>query len=253
MRISVVIPTWNEAAWLPRLLKTLDQLQDIDEVIVADNNSSDGTEEIALRHSARLITGGRPGVARNKGAAVAKGDVLVFIDADTMISQDVVNLVRSQLADPRFVAIHFRSFPITGSKFRRFCYSVMDTYFRLLSFTGLAFGVGSFIAVKNSAFRQVGGFNEGVNAAEDLDLLRRLSKIGKIKYETSVPVYVSSRRFDVENVLVYLLKCLLWAFLRLAGTDRSLVPYAWTGYPHFLAEKETNILEANLISARRNP
>lgn len=253
MRVSVVIPTWNEAAWLPRLLKALDQLHGVDEVIVADNKSSDGTEEVALRNSARLVSGGRPGVARNKGAAIAKGDVLVFIDADTVISQDVINLVRSHLADPRFVAVHFRSCPITGNKFRRLCYSVMDTYFRLLSFAGLAFGVGSFIAVKNSAFKRVGGFNEGVKAAEDLDLLRRLSRDGKIKYETSVPVYVSSRRFDVEIVLIYVMKCLLWAFLRLAGTDRSLVSYSWTAYPHFLAERESNILEANLISARRNP
>lgn len=251
MKISVVIPTWNEAAWLPRLLKNLDRLTGVDEVIVADNDSDDGTGDIAKRHSAKLVGGGRPGVARNTGAAAAAGDIVVFIDADTLISQDVVHLLKAHLSNTNVVAVHFRTCPITRGIFRRSCYMVMDAYFRLLSLAGLTFGVGSFIAVKKHAFEQVDGFNEGVQAAEDLDLLRRLGRIGKVKYETSVPVYVSSRRFDVENVLLYVIKCLLWAFLRLAGTERSLIPYAWTGYPQFLAEEETPIWEAQVMTARR--
>lgn len=250
MRISVVIPTWNEAAWLPRLLETLDRLQGIDEVIVADNNSSDGTGRIAKRHSARVVSGGLPGTARNSGAAIAAGDIVVFIDADTLVSQDVVDLLKVHLSNSSIVAVHFRICPITLSKFRRTCYALMDAYFRLLSLVGLSFGVGSFIAVKKRAFEQVGGFNQDVKAAEDLELLRRLSRIGRVKYETSVPVYVSSRRFDVESVFLYVIKCLLWAFLRLIGTGFSVVPYVWTGYPQVLAEKEASVLDGRVSVVR---
>ena len=84
--VSIVIPAYNEENYLPRLLRSI-QAQDFPdvEIIVADADSTDRTAAIARSAGARLTRGGVPAVGRNNGARLAKGDYLLFIDADTVI------------------------------------------------------------------------------------------------------------------------------------------------------------------------
>src|SRR3989441_11539274 len=88
-RISVVVPTWNEAKYLPALFESLRrQTVPPDEVIVADSGSSDGTAEVARAAGAVVLEGERrgPGEGRNRGAAVAAGDGLLLMSRDCRLS-----------------------------------------------------------------------------------------------------------------------------------------------------------------------
>jgi Glycosyl transferase family 2 len=71
-RLSVVIPTWNEEAWLPYLLDVLKSYDEVAEIVVADNDSSGRTVDIASAAGCLIARGGRPGPARNNGAAAVQ-------------------------------------------------------------------------------------------------------------------------------------------------------------------------------------
>ena len=89
MILSIIIPTYNEEEYLPVLLDSI-KMQNFDdyEIIVADANSTDRTREIAEEYGCIVIDGGLPAVGRNKGAKAAKGEYLLFLDSDLMLTED---------------------------------------------------------------------------------------------------------------------------------------------------------------------
>src|SRR5467141_1547762 len=94
--ISFVIPAWNEESVLGATLEALSvatrHLTEPSEVVVSDDSSTDQTAEIARRHGARVVTVQRRQISatRNAGAREAQGDLLIFIDADTLVTPEVV-------------------------------------------------------------------------------------------------------------------------------------------------------------------
>src|SRR5207302_117233 len=81
--ISVIIPAWNEAKYLPALLDSLqNQTRSPLEILIADSESTDGTQDLAEARGALLVPGDRrgPGEGRNRGARAARGDVFLFVD-----------------------------------------------------------------------------------------------------------------------------------------------------------------------------
>ena len=88
MKISIIIPTYNEEEYLPYLLESIKRQDFTDyEVIIADANSTDRTREIAKDYNAKIVDGGMPAVGRNKGAAAAQGEFLLFLDADVIMTR----------------------------------------------------------------------------------------------------------------------------------------------------------------------
>jgi glycosyltransferase involved in cell wall biosynthesis len=84
--LSIITPTYNEEKYLPLLLESLKQQDFKDyEIIIADNNSKDRTGEIAKRYGCRIVPGGLPARGRNSGAKAAKGEMLLFLDADIVL------------------------------------------------------------------------------------------------------------------------------------------------------------------------
>jgi glycosyltransferase involved in cell wall biosynthesis len=164
-RIDVIIPTWNEEAWLPRLLNCLAESGSVQTVIVADNDSDDGTRAIAQAHGCRLVAGGRPARGRNAGAMVATGDILLFVDADTILPVGYLEGVEELFRDEATIAVYFRNLPLTTRPFINVLYTIMDGYIAVLGWLGIAQGVGTSIAVRASAFRRAGGFPEDVDVA----------------------------------------------------------------------------------------
>ena len=94
MKVSIIIPTYNEENYLPPLLKSIKEQKFNDyEVIIADNNSLDRTVDIAKDYGCKVVSGGLPAVGRNNGAKVATGDILIFLDSDLMLTRNYLEEV----------------------------------------------------------------------------------------------------------------------------------------------------------------
>ncbi|MFI5819305.1 glycosyltransferase [Streptomyces rishiriensis] len=241
MSFSAVIPTWNEEEWLPGLLSNLQRFPQIVEIIVADNWSIDQTRVIARSYGARVVSGGYPAVARNKGTEYAASDFILFIDADAAVTGSVLRSAAEAFSDDQNIAVHFPLTPIGGSVFSRICYVFMDAYIRVLSVFGVVQGAGTFLAVRKSSFRAVGGFDEAIGPGEDADFLRRLSRQGKVRYDRSGQVGTSIRRFRIENPFIFALKTCGWALLRLLKMHFWVGEYSWKPYPKGLGNSERSL------------
>ena len=109
--ISIIIPTLNEEKYLPLLLKSIARQKFRDyEIIVADAGSEDKTLDIAKRYNCRIVAGGLPAKGRNEGAKVAKGDLLLFLDADVILPQKFFRRAVSEFETEK---IDFGAFALT--------------------------------------------------------------------------------------------------------------------------------------------
>src|SRR5258707_6468873 len=112
MKFSVIIPAYNEAEYLPRLLDSIEVAKsnynggpENVEVIVADNCSTDRTAEVAANQGARVVTVAkrRIAAARNGGARVATGEILCFIDADSALHSQTFDAIDQAMTGGRYV------------------------------------------------------------------------------------------------------------------------------------------------------
>ncbi|QXD14800.1 TIGR04283 family arsenosugar biosynthesis glycosyltransferase [Rhodocaloribacter litoris] len=225
MRVSVVIPALNEAAYIGRTLEALAQETEPKEILVVDGGSTDATTARAERHGARVLTGPRGrGRQMNAGAARASGEVLFFLHADTLPPPGALALIRQTLADPSAEAGAFRlafDHPTPLLRFYGFC--------TRLPWPAICFGDRS-LFVRRPVFEALGGFSEAP-LFEDLDLVRRLHRRGGFRFRPE-HVVTAARRFEAHGALRQQLRNLrLWLhFLR--GTDphrlAHLYPYPET-------------------------
>jgi glycosyltransferase involved in cell wall biosynthesis len=201
VKISVIIPAFNEEKFLGNCLFSLKEQDFKDfEIIVVDNNSTDKTREIAKEFGAILVSEKKQGVAfaRNKGAKIAKGEILVFTDADTILPKDWLSRIQKEFErDKELIAFggscEFYSGPISArisSKFLLKPFLILDKFF-----SGGFNLMGCNMAIKREAFLEVGGFNENLKLNEDVEISYRLREIGKVKFDLNFKVKTSGRRF----------------------------------------------------------
>jgi glycosyltransferase involved in cell wall biosynthesis len=201
VKISVIIPAFNEEKFLGNCLFSLKEQDFKDfEIIVVDNNSTDKTAEIAKKFGAILVSEKNQGVAfaRNRGAKIAKGEILVFTDADTILPKNWLLRIQKEFEnDKDLVAFggscEFYSGPISvklASKFLLKPFLILDKFF-----SGGFNLMGCNMATKREAFFKVGGFNEKLKLNEDVEISYRLRKIGKVKFDPNFKVKTSGRRF----------------------------------------------------------
>ena len=203
--ISFVIPTLNEAKTIERTLKSLARYSGEHEVVVSDGNSHDGTIELCHQYADRVIVYDEPArqtiaMARNMGAAAAKGAYLVFLDADVVIP-DIDSFFATAYEvfrkRPGLVAItvKYRVFPELATFGDRYVFTMLGLQFFLQNnVLGIGAAGGEFQMIASEAFRQVGGFDERLAAAEDMDLFRRLSKTGHTRFINGLKVFHTGRR-----------------------------------------------------------
>lgn len=172
--ISIVIPALNAAGLLHQQLAALMPQAADAEVIVADNGSEDRTAEVAQAHGARVVNASdRRGrhFACNAGAAHAKGDALVFIDADDEVAPGFVQAMKAALTEHEFVAGRLAPWP-------GFETDAVVQQDGLLTLGWRPFVSGAAMGVTRAAFNEIGGFSEDMTFSEDVDLSWRLIAAG---------------------------------------------------------------------------
>lgn len=203
MRISVVIPAYNEEKLLGATLAAVGSASDAFtargwevETIVCDNNSTDRTAAIAQASGAAVVFEpvNQIGRARNRGAAAAGGDWMVFVDADSLPTRALFADAAAAIASGRILAcgavVRFEALPWWG----RLLAAMWTAWSRAARHMA-----GSFIAVEAAAFREIGGFSPTLYAAEELDLSRRLKRLGRrdgrrVHILTRHPLLTSARK-----------------------------------------------------------
>ena len=203
MKISIVIPAYNEEKLLPATLESVFAAAEAFrsrgweyEVIVCDNNSTDRTAEIAQQGGARVVFEpvNQIGRARNCGARAAAGDWLIFVDADSHPSRALFADVADAISKGNCLA--------GGSTVR------LDRRTWLLSSLTALWNVisrvkkwapGSFIFCDIRAFRDAGGFSDKLFASEELDLFQRLHRLARERHKKIVilhrhPLVTSARK-----------------------------------------------------------
>jgi len=189
--LSVIIPTLNEAESIRATLRGLAHMRDSIEVIVVDGGSGDLTTEIARQDGAQVIMSERGrGLQMHRGACAARGEVLLFLHADTTAAPDAAERIAEALA--RDVATIGGNFDIRFDGEKRAA-RFMTWLYPKLGKLGLSYG-DSGIFVRAAAYHRVGGF-KAFPLFEDLDLVRRLKKRGRMVH-LPIAVVTSSRRFE---------------------------------------------------------
>jgi len=191
MRTSVIIPTWNEAKRIGDVVARLVGDELVDEVIVADAGSPDGTATIAERAGARIVRApqGR-GQQLRAGAAVAGGEVLIFLHADTQLPAGALAAVQAALRDPGVIGGNFRVMFDGDSTFADW----LTGFYSWFRSKGLYYG-DSVMFLRRDVYRQLGGFRP-LALMEDYDLNRRMERHGGTVCIDTPPVITSSRRFE---------------------------------------------------------
>jgi glycosyltransferase involved in cell wall biosynthesis len=178
--ISFVIPAWNEESVLGPTLEALSvsrgRLPEPSEVIVVDDGSTDRTVEIAHQHGARVVTVRHRQISatRNAGAREARGDLLIFIDADTIVTPETV----------RAAVEAVRAGAIGGGCAIRYS-GRLPLYLRLFIPIEVWFArkmrmaFGCFLFATRAAFEAVGGFDATLYATEEVTLSLALRRHGR--------------------------------------------------------------------------
>ncbi|WOD39412.1 TIGR04283 family arsenosugar biosynthesis glycosyltransferase [Nodosilinea sp. E11] len=230
MSVSIIIPTWNEASCLGRTLSSLQTLNPPpQEVVVVDGGSTDDTVAIARTYSDRLpltvMQAPTPGrsVQMNLGARAAQGDVLCFLHADTLVPDDLVDLLQGTLLNPAIACGGFISL-MTGPVSIRWgisLHNALKTYYAPLLFRphlffarGLRLLFGDQVMFcRRADFFACGGFDPALPIMEEADLCLKLCRRGRIRQINRV-VQSSDRRVAAWGALkanaIYLMIGLLW-------------------------------------------
>jgi glycosyltransferase involved in cell wall biosynthesis len=236
MKVSVVVPAFNEERLLAGSLaairgamRVFDEAGWASELIVCDNNSSDRTAEIARAAGATVVFEpvNQIARARNTGAAQASGDWLVFVDADSYPSMQLLREAAEAIQSSQYLAGGATVTFETRDPLIR----LWIVFWNALSRTA-RWAAGSFIFCEAQAFREVGGFSQELYAGEEIDLFRRLKRLARRQRRRVVilhrhPLQTSGRKtllYTKRELFVFMLKTLAFAGRTLR--DRKAC-YAW--------------------------
>ena len=225
-RFSVVIPAYNEELYLPRLLDSIavararysggaEQI----EIIVADNSSTDATPRIATHYhcAVQRVEKRVIAAARNGGAAKASGEVLCFVDSDMRIHPETFNVIDAVMRRGRTIA------GATGITPERWSLGFAVTYAVLVPMVVIARMDTGVVFCAREDFEAIGGYDETLLFAEDVDFLMRMRRRGrkqrkKLIRATKAKAIASLRKFDQHGEWHYF--TLMWQALA-AGLGRG--------------------------------
>ena len=207
-KISIIIPTINEANNLPLLLSDLSTIHKEGEIIIVDCGSEDKTTDIANIYGAKVYISKERnrGLQLDMGAKNSKGDWLIFLHADTRLTHDWFRKTNSFLEENKNIIYYFK-FKINDKKI---IYRVLEIIVNFRSkYLKQPYGDQGLIIHRTTYFKN-NGFRK-IPLMEDIDFLRRLNKKNYLK-QLSLPIFISSRKWEKTNIFLQAIKN--WHFRR---------------------------------------
>ncbi|MEQ9546421.1 MAG: TIGR04283 family arsenosugar biosynthesis glycosyltransferase [Marinobacter sp.] len=211
LRLSVIVPVWQEAATITATLQRLAPLREAGhQVIVVDGDSDDGTRKLAEPLCDRVLSSGRGrAIQMNAGAAVATGNVLLFLHADTRLPESALaGLERFQASRNAWGRFNVR---LSG---KRLLFRVVEWFMNQRSWlTGIATGDQA-LFVRQPVFEVLKGYRE-MPLMEDVELCSRLRLVSR-PFCVSEPVVTDSRRWEQDGAwrTIVLMWRLRWRYWR---------------------------------------
>jgi len=216
MKLSFIIPAYNEenliGKCLDSILKQAANRPDDIEIIMVNNASTDRTREVASSFPGVVVVDeSKKGIthARHAGFLVSSGNLIAFVDADTILTPGWIDKVLKAFSgNPNLVALSgphiFSDLSRAFNLWVRLFYGVAFISYLLNKFV---FRVGSLLqggnfVVKRSALEKIGGYNSKFDFyGEESDIARRLHPLGDVKFTFNLPIYASGRRIAAEGTL----------------------------------------------------
>jgi glycosyltransferase involved in cell wall biosynthesis len=208
---SFIIPAHNEEALLGRTLTAIHEsarkVGEPYEIVVSNDASMDRTGEIALEHGARVVSVNHRQIAatRNAGAAAAAGDIFIFVDADTTVTETALVSALRELRGGAVgggASVRFDGGPLP--LYGRFLEWVLPPILRLLKLAP-----GCFIFCTREAYLAAGGFDEALYVTEEIGFVQRLKQVGRFVMLREF-VITSARKLRTRSA-----RELMWILLRL--------------------------------------
>lgn len=200
---SIVVPAYNEEALLPGTLASVNVAMAAlperrGEVIVVDNASTDATARVAIAQGARVVTESHRQIARarNAGGQAAAGTSLIFLDADTRLTPELLRATLAALDDPACCGggtLLRMEPPVRGIG------QLLLRLWELIS-KCCGYAAGAYVFCRREAFLATGGFDERFYAAEEIHFSRALRRWGRAHGQRlrilAVPVFTSARKLQ---------------------------------------------------------
>ncbi len=203
MKVSVIIPAYNEEQCLPETLERIGKALSVaacpSEIIVVDNDSQDGTKQVAEAFGAKVFLEKEHNISRvrNTGAKNSTGDVLIFIDADTLVPDTLFQKITAVMENEKClggaVGVEYEDFERKWMKFYLMGWAFWGKFFNM------AQGAAQFC--RKSVFEKLEGYDQTIFMGEDVEFYWRLSKFAKrnkgyLHFVEHPKVITSARRFD---------------------------------------------------------
>lgn len=228
MTISLVIPAYNEEKYLPKTLESIAALtRKPDEFILIDGGSTDATAKIAREAGAKVVTIPHRGIgfARQQGVLAATGDVVAFTDADTQVPTAWLTKIEETLSRPGVVGTYGHYLVEGGWWPYRFIINVIQpTWMHFMKFIRHPIAPGQNTAFWKNKALETGGYPVDFLSLEDMEMARRLLKVGNVVYRTDNAVFSDNRRGDEGIKLFTRMGRILFRYYVFGKADTASFP-----------------------------
>ncbi len=216
MKLSIIIPTYNEEKYLPKLLESIHR-QNFNnyEVIVADAGSKDSTRDIAQKYGCKIVKGGIPSVGRNKGEEAARGEFLLFLDSDVILTDGYLKSALEEFEENDLGIAITQITPLSDNTFDKLSHDFANFFMRNVE-SIKPHGAGCYgMLTRKSLHEEVDGFDENLDFGEDTDYIEKIASISSFKVLRTPHLFVSTRRLEEEgrkNMAIKYAKSTLYHF-----------------------------------------
>ncbi len=230
--ISVIVPTFNEETGIAACLRSLCSQtlpREEYEIIVVDGNSKDRTRELAKEYADEVMiqNSKKVGGARNDGVLRARGDIVATTDADCVVPPEWLKVIQHDFHRYDIAQLYGGIYPIEDGIKNRLSLMGANIFSRIGYYTGaLYYTLGCNTAFDRDAFIRAGMYR-CIDAGDDLEIARRLKKLGKVMYDSHMRVGFSMRRYSQFGTMKSLYE---WFYIVARGGETSKYSYSKRNY-----------------------